>query len=164
MGHIGVSLKAHSCATFEGIHDETRLYFRDVLDSSDLVDDKLLVLLHTRDSDFESKIEVAARIIALDHLIPLRNAITEVVDFILEYVISTDVAQDHEAAIDFISIDDSRILLDIAFAFQTAVTFESRSSTKVYSSSQFLVGKSAILLELLKNLDIDIIQCCCCHK
>ncbi len=140
------------------LHDEGTLKGGDVVMPAKDVEEELLVGAHVGGMDAEKVVEAAGDVVALGDFAQAADHLGEGIGTVGIELTELDAAEDGEAKVDLVGIDDGGILADEAKAFKTFHALVRGRGGKMYLGGQFLVGEPGILLKNAQDVNVLVVQ------
>ena len=151
-------LQIQTVAVFYFIHYEGRLNASYRIDSTQDIDNKLIVNLHIRGIDFQDIVKLTWNIVALPDLRNVLDDIHKIVRHIPAHLLQLNGAENLKAEIQFLSIQNRHIFLYVPGLFQFLQSLENRSRGQIYLSSKFLGSETCILLKGSQDIEVIFIE------
>ncbi len=150
---------------FRGVEDEGALDVADGVESSEDVEDEVLVVFHVGGMDFEEVVELAGYVVAFGDLRECVYGRGEVVGYLVVDVFEFDVAEYEEAVVYFLHVEYGDIFFDYAVFFHTLDTFEYGCGGEVDLLREFFGCEMSVALECAEDHVVDFVEfvCHCCR-
>ena len=139
---------------FYFVHHEGGKDAADGVDGAEDVDDELVVVFHVRSVDFQEIIVLAGDVVALGDLRNVLDHGNEGLRRFPAHLLEFDRAEDDEAQVQFLRVQDGDVLLDEAAAFQALEPFEDGRGGKVYAGGELLGGQAGVLLQGAEDVQV----------
>ncbi len=134
------------------VHDEETLYGMEIRYLAEDIEDELLVAPHVGGMDFEEIVVAARDVVALGNLRDALDDTREVGSNLAVDLRHLDIAEDDEALVELLCVEDGDIFLDVARLLETFVSLKDRCRREADMRSELLHRQTGVVLQGLQDL------------
>ena len=132
----------------------------DTVDAPQFVEHKILIVLHVTDKNFDHEVEIARGVVAFGDFVDAAHRFHELFAQAAAVLFEFDVAKHHNRVAHLLGVDLRHIALDVAFALQSALSFESGRGREMHAVGQFFDREFSVALQHTEDFDVGMVYFC----